>query len=684
MHKYFLVLLISANLFAGSFYISHIPEKNWDTKVDIINISNAQETVYIKHWNNDGTLTRNFSLVVEGKQNIILSSIDFGVEGIVKLTTENTGTLIVKISYKLNPLGKEVEMFIPENKLSNEWVLPVSNSYSFDWLGLAVANFGEAETSLTFQALKNNQILTEVEDTLAVNRKTVDLLENLMNGVTMDEIDYIKINSEVPIACPLMIAGNNNQTFHNLTSGQIVPEKLIYERKYFIPHIASSSWKTKITIYSLEDREAYFHLSAWNQEGVLEIDNEQISIAEGKVVLESGTDFNCNSSILITMWYDNRIKVSYSFAENEEYCYYFIENALGRKWIVPNINGQWKTWSGISITNFNEEVVNITIKAFKNKGEIGEVSGIIEPHFKFVGLITSFLEDYNIGENDFDYLLIESDKVIPAPMVIAGNTTQTQMLCNAGADASAILDIPDENFKAVLLKYFDITRDGEISDNEAKTVDLYVNIRKQGIKDLTGIEFFSNIVDLNCARNELTILDVRKNKKLGELACYDNKLTYLDVSNNTKLFKLYCDQNEISSIDISNNTELQRFFCQENEITSLDISKNPLLTTVICFDNNIPSLDLKENSLLTYLDCSKNQISELDFSNNLFLRSVKCDDNQLTDIPDITMLPEISFYSCSENYFGTDDCPLIKKILDMDLRDFIYNPQNNESELICE
>ena len=59
------------------------------------------------------------------------------------------------------------------------------------------------------------------------------------------------------------------------------------------------------------------------------------------------------------------------------------------------------------------------------------------------------------------------------------------------------------------------------------------------------VTLYGKITLLNCANNELTALDVSKNKALTWLRCDDNNLSTLDVSENTTLATLYCAKNQI-------------------------------------------------------------------------------------------------------------------------------------------
>ena len=107
-----------------------------------------------------------------------------------------------------------------------------------------------------------------------------------------------------------------------------------------------------------------------------------------------------------------------------------------------------------------------------------------------------------------------------------------------------IINIPDANFKAALLSAnssnyiasaampypnggvdifnaIDTNGDGEIQVSEAEAIK-YLNVISLSISDLTGIEAFSNLVELRCANNMLTSLDFSNLTELYTLNCGNN------------------------------------------------------------------------------------------------------------------------------------------------------------------
>ena len=131
-------------------------------------------------------------------------------------------------------------------------------------------------------------------------------------------------------------------------------------------------------------------------------------------------------------------------------------------------------------------------------------------------------------------------------------------------------NFPDANFRTIVENY-DTNKDSSLSDTEIAAVE-EIDCSYKAITNLKGIEYFTALKRLNCESNQLTTLDVSKNKALTYLDCGDNELTTLDVSKNTALTRLYCLYNQLTTLDVSKNTTLTELNCKYNQLTSLDLS----------------------------------------------------------------------------------------------------------------
>ena len=213
-------------------------------------------------------------------------------------------------------------------------------------------------------------------------------------------------------------------------------------------------------------------------------------------------------------------------------------------------------------------------------------------------------------------------------------------------------NFPDANFRTVVKK-FDTNKDGSLSDTEIAAVE-EIDCSYKAITNLKGIEYFTALKRLNCESNQLTTLDVSKNKALTYLDCGDNKLTTLDVSKNTALTELISFKNQLTTLDVSKNTALTELRSFNNQLTTLDVSKNTALTYLDCESNQLTTLDVSKNKALTYLDCGDNELTTLDVSKNTALTRLYCLYNQLTTL-DVSKNTTLTELNCKYNQLTSLD-----------------------------
>ncbi|MCU4156574.1 InlB B-repeat-containing protein [Carboxylicivirga sp. A043] len=139
--------------------------------------------------------------------------------------------------------------------------------------------------------------------------------------------------------------------------------------------------------------------------------------------------------------------------------------------------------------------------------------------------------------------------------------------------AAQDIEFEDENFKQALLDIgnVDTNADGEISIDEANSYLFPITLNSKSISDLTGIEHFINITQLQCSDNQLKSLDLSNNPLLILLVCSSNQLISLDLSTNTNLVYLECSDNDLTSIQIGTNNEISPLLCNENRLAFSEI-----------------------------------------------------------------------------------------------------------------
>lgn len=141
-----------------------------------------------------------------------------------------------------------------------------------------------------------------------------------------------------------------------------------------------------------------------------------------------------------------------------------------------------------------------------------------------------------------------------------------------------------------------------IALEEIETLDL----SGKGLKNLYGIEVYSNLKYLTCNGNKsLTKIDVRKLTKLETLECESCALTELNVTGLSNLWRLTCAENQLTSLDLTGLTNLRTLSCEMNQLTSLDLTGLTKLRTFYCHENRMTHLDITMLPVLDKLMCGK-------------------------------------------------------------------------------
>jgi len=221
---------------------------------------------------------------------------------------------------------------------------------------------------------------------------------------------------------------------------------------------------------------------------------------------------------------------------------------------------------------------------------------------------------------------------------------------------AARTSIPDNNFEQALIDLgYDTVLDDYVVTDSIKSI-ISLDVSSKEIEDLTGIEAFTALQDLNCSTNLITSLDLSTNLELTKIDCTNNMLTSasFNISQNAKVIYLVCYNNNLTTIDVSHMTALETLSAEDNaalssinvsglsnlvylgftggSISAIDVSSNTALQTLRATRNSLTSLDVTNNTELTRLILGNNALTHLDLSNNTKLRDLTCADNQLASL----------------------------------------------------
>ena len=195
----------------------------------------------------------------------------------------------------------------------------------------------------------------------------------------------------------------------------------------------------------------------------------------------------------------------------------------------------------------------------------------------------------------------------------------------------------------------DTDENGILSQDERMAVK-NMDVRGYAVYGLKGIEYFTELRELDCTNRPIGSLDLSKNTKLEQLRCKNSGLTQLDLSHNPEIAVLDCSDNNLGNLDLSKNTKLENLNCSYDNLNELDVKKNTALQELICIGNHLKELDVdvthKKN--LKILKCSSNQLESLIVGENKLLNDLRCDKNQLSQL-NLSNLERLETLFCSDN-----------------------------------
>ena len=254
-------------------------------------------------------------------------------------------------------------------------------------------------------------------------------------------------------------------------------------------------------------------------------------------------------------------------------------------------------------------------------------------------------------------------------------------LTNTELDFTKI-NFPDLNFKKYLLEILGKKEESAISKTDALAITK-IKCPERNIISLEGIEYFKNLIELDCHSNKIVNLDIKCLSMLRHLNCSHNQISVLDFdtslnsSTNKKLVSIDCSFNDLSKLEICNIYSFETLLCQSNKLIKLSLfdcnslsllncSDNllsklniilyeteihrflysnrvsrrkiksnlliPALKILSCHSNKLIELDINNFISLSELDCHSNHLKSLDTSKNTFLIDLNCESNQLTTL----------------------------------------------------
>lgn len=233
------------------------------------------------------------------------------------------------------------------------------------------------------------------------------------------------------------------------------------------------------------------------------------------------------------------------------------------------------------------------------------------------------------------------------------NWSQIDMQTELNTVCPALAFIPDANFEAYL---------ESINVGNGTVGDFYVNkelieslttlnIETKNIADLTGIENFTNLKELNANNNNITHVNFSQNTNLEQLLIANNQLSALDLSNNLSLKILDIGENQFTEIAVHFLSELESLSVYKNQLTTINLLSNKKLLAFVANENQLKTVDIRANTALVWIDVDDNLLENLTIKNgnNAIITQFSATGN-----PNLTCI-EVDDVSFSETNFTEKD-----------------------------
>ncbi|MEY2692180.1 MAG: hypothetical protein RIT03_570 [Bacteroidota bacterium] len=242
-----------------------------------------------------------------------------------------------------------------------------------------------------------------------------------------------------------------------------------------------------------------------------------------------------------------------------------------------------------------------------------------------------------------------------------------------------IIYFPDAAFKYKLThitypnyQNFDSNLDGEIDTTEALAITNLTIQNTTAIHDLTGIQYFTNLVNLNFSFCRVAQADLHGLTQLKYVRCdYNyNLFTSLNLSGCSALELLNAHSNPFQNLDLSGCTALKTIDIHYSSVPVLDLRAAINLESIIIEYGRINSVLLDVHPLLKTFKASRNlSLTDLDFSaipsletiyvdycslQNLKvaqggnLKNLRCQNNAISEL-NVSELPNLINIECSYN-----------------------------------
>lgn len=199
------------------------------------------------------------------------------------------------------------------------------------------------------------------------------------------------------------------------------------------------------------------------------------------------------------------------------------------------------------------------------------------------------------------------------------NTERVWIKPNCSAkDTTGIVRFKDPNLKACLVRQIFHGDSSKVINKKVAVNGISVSCPGKGISDLGGLEYFTNLQELDVSGNELTDANFffqHKFSGLTKLKIGANQLTGLNLNGCGQINYVDASQNQLTSVAFDAGSYLNFIDLSYNQLTSLDLSAQNLLNYVDLSNNKLTSVAapgaIDRMSGLTTLYLQNNSLSTI-------------------------------------------------------------------------
>ncbi|WP_417365267.1 T9SS type A sorting domain-containing protein [Flavobacterium beibuense] len=215
------------------------------------------------------------------------------------------------------------------------------------------------------------------------------------------------------------------------------------------------------------------------------------------------------------------------------------------------------------------------------------------------------------------------------------------LLLFSGIASAQIVNIPDANFKNRLLTAntsngiakdengvaikIDQNNDYEIQESEALLVS-QLNVSLSAIEDMTGIEYFTNLKNIDCGGNPIINLDLTDLEALEIFTCESGNFEMLNIAGLSALKIVLLSGADMEFIDLSGLVSLEELYLLDmSSLVNIEVGGSASLIKVVFQGNDVlTTINLKNGGVIN------SALS--DITNNPELNFICADENEIEQV----------------------------------------------------